>query len=244
MRVELIDFLVHRVEPVGSACSLIALEYLARSPQLLSPNLAAFLDVVIQMDTRNFSTGERKFTLVDVSAHESLLEITDSLGQIYSVVDELRNDNSGFSTDELFRKDLKIRIAGTVRYGISSITGLSMQQLYDRDASLFARMGQFALVNELELHCVLVSNGNHDRARELVCVSKDDHLLSTVSNAVVRSGFVRAETAPAVQSRDEAIDWNVSFELESVSSRKRIAPFIQQAVSSIVVFKEPKCNWT
>lgn len=230
-----LDSLLYKdIRMVGSACSLIALHIQSHYVDtLISNTIASMLMSAILLDTVNFSPIERKTHDVDVQAFMWLFTFHPVPHEdLYKTLVDLRGDNIGFTTWDLFRRDIKFRLSGSTRYAISSISGKSLEEWLSEDMRLFSKMAVFAEQVNVSAYCLLTkgvsSESSNHVLRDLVCIGDDSEIMDMLTIGVMSSGFVRQ----SMNLRDlHDMSPNLSVRLDATSSRKRISPFIQRALS-------------
>jgi len=153
---------------------------------------------------------------------------------LFRALQGLRRDTSGLSTAELFRKDLKFRVSSGMRYAISSVSGVALQEWLAEDIDLFSKMERFARQVNVSLFCLLtngVTGGSTSQVmRDLVCLGSNGELLDRISESLTDSGYVQQNLNLHELQHTSP---NLLVRLNDSSSRKRISPLIHHAVKQI-----------
>lgn len=160
-------------ETVGSACTLVAEQLLARRPQLLDPGLALLLLGPILLDTAGLSDEAGRSARKDRDMAERLAaEARVDAAELYAELQARRSSLGRVSSRELLRRDLKEAEAGSVRYGLASVPQLSGDWAR-REANLPGALQRFREARALDLLLVLMYADGQVFRRELaVCAAE------------------------------------------------------------------------
>ncbi len=224
---------VRTVEPVGSACTLVAERFFRQQPEALDPPLAALLLGPILLDTAGLDPGAGRGTERDriVAARLEALAGPPSAG-LYARLLEARRDLPGLSSEELLRRDYKEGRAAGGRYGISSVP-LSRERWRERDGQLDLALGRFREARALDLLVVMTGYAEQDPAGAL----------AGQPPAVFRRELALCAGEPVLAARAEAFLRNLPLRLQELPgsgpgvhwfrqgatelSRKRLEPLLR-----------------
>lgn len=218
------------IEPVGSACTLVAEKILEDGMSDIPSDVAVLLAGTILLDTVNLDPAAGRVTPKDEAMVSALLPIAGKSQQV--LFDRLQFEKfnvASLSTFDLLRKDYKEYTAGAVRYGMSSVL-LSLESWKKKDSKLPEELKRYAESRKLSLLFVMNAYTEPKFTRELVVYSPDSALFKKID------GFLKAtdlglSTVPApAGSTPDCSGWfaqaNESY------SRKKLQPIIQQFLES------------
>ncbi|XP_071787927.1 uncharacterized protein [Asterias amurensis] len=111
------------IEMVGSCCTLVAEKILAENCDVIDDGIAKLLLGPILVDTVNLSASAGKATAKDITMVEELSKLCPDLDKdkMYQELQEAKADISGFTCDEILRKDFKCVTGASMNIGMSSI---------------------------------------------------------------------------------------------------------------------------
>ncbi|XP_033625283.1 protein prune homolog 2-like isoform X3 [Asterias rubens] len=111
------------IETVGSCCTLVAEKILAENCDVIDDGIAKLLLGPILVDTVNLSASAGKATAKDITMVEELSKLCPDLDKdkMYQELQEAKADISGFTSDEILRKDFKCVTGASMNIGMSSI---------------------------------------------------------------------------------------------------------------------------
>jgi len=117
-----------QIAMVASTTTLVTTELL-KSP-LLSVSVATLLQACVLLDTRNLNAAEVNYLPPDREAATALQEITGrDPAKFYEDLFRRRLDVSGLPLRDLLRKDSKFVATGDLRFCMSSLAGISLDEL-------------------------------------------------------------------------------------------------------------------
>jgi len=162
-------------ETVGSTCTLVAEQVLARRAGLLDSGLATLLLGPILVDTAGLAAAAGRTTRKDRQIAATLATAAGvDPAELYAQLQERRSSLGRASSRDLLRRDIKTAQAGSIRYGLASVPRLS-GQWRQREANLPAALQAFREARNLDVLLVLMySDGEgRDFRRELaVCAGE------------------------------------------------------------------------
>jgi exopolyphosphatase len=230
------------VEPVGSACTLVARQILERKPGILDAQLATLLLAAVLLDTVNLDPEAGRGTHRDREIVRQLIRRVDAdTTGLYHELVRARSDVVGLSSFQLLGKDYKEGKAGKLHYGMSSVP-LLLDSWCRRDERLGQALSDFLTGRALDLLVVLLYRRGDGFKRQLIVCSGDEHLLShVVSRLEEPLGLAEASTVtprgeatrepPTIRSRGVVVR---SFtQGETGESRKRMEPRLREILSSL-----------
>jgi exopolyphosphatase len=146
---------VRSVEPVGSACTLVAERYFRQRPEALDPELAVLLLGPILLDTAGLDPAAGRTSERDRAAAGRLADLAGpAAAGLHARLLEVRRDLPGLSSEELLRRDYKEGRAAGGRYGISSVP-LSRERWGRRDGQRDRALARFREARALDLLLVM-----------------------------------------------------------------------------------------
>jgi exopolyphosphatase len=151
------------VEPVGSACTLVAERFFRERPEAVDAELARLLLGPILLDTAFLDPAAGRATERDRAAAARLEELAGmNPADLHGRLLAARRDLPGLSTEELLRRDYKEGEEGGTRYGISSVS-LSREHWRGRDPQLDQGLRRFR--EGLALDLLVVMTGYLEEGR-------------------------------------------------------------------------------
>ncbi len=217
------------LEPVGSACTLVAEQILHRKPEIIDPQLATLLLGAVLLDTVNLDPDAGRATEKDREIAGSLMKAgpVDSTG-LYHDLARARSDVEGLSSARLLGRDYKERMVATVRLGMSSVS-LLMDSWRRRDERLEEALCGFLADRALDLLVVFLYGQGQSFERQVILCSAEERLLNHVA-AKLAQPLGLAEF-PA-QSRGGVVI-RCFVQGKTTESRKRIAPLLREILESL-----------
>lgn len=162
-----VDRELREIRVVGSASSLIALDFYRRDQDELGPDWAALLLGPVLLDTANL-LSTNKTTERDLQAGAFLVQAAGEIvpDDFYDRLSDARSDTAGFTPRMLLRKDMKRYTVGTVHYTISGLPG---GVVYDwvNDPALIEAVQQLHLEEDACLAMVLAMPAFDEEAGEV-----------------------------------------------------------------------------
>lgn len=218
------------IEPVGSACTLVAEKILADGKADIPSDVALLLAGTILLDTVNLDQAAGRVTPKDKVIVSDLIPRAGKSQQV--LFDRLQFEKfnvASLSTFDLLRKDYKEYSAGSVRFGMSSVL-LSLKSWEKKDSKLPEELKRYAVSRKLSLLFVMNAYTEPKFTRELVIYSPDTALFQKVDGFLKTSDLgLSSLSAPAGRTTGN-FGWfaqaNQSY------SRKKLQPAIQQFLES------------
>lgn len=224
---------LRRIEPVGSAATLVAEMILRDNPELLDEGTATLLLGTLLLDTVNLSPGAGRVTPKDTDVANQLRGIAGAESQtLFDALQSAKFDVSALGTGDLLRKDYKEWDGERLRYGISSVL-TPLANWIAKDPDLIAGLREY--LQSRNLHCLIAmmaySGADGAFHRELAVLTPDQalrtRLLSYLNTDV--SGLNPIHP-PNLQDADR-VDF---FTLDDVSlSRKKLQPILHRFFSGM-----------
>ena len=217
------------LEPVGSACTLVAEQILHRKPEILDPQLATLLLGAVLLDTVNLDPDAGRATAKDRGIAGSLMKAgpVDGAG-LYHELARARSDVEGLSSARLLGRDYKERTVATVRLGMSSVA-LLMDSWRRRDERLGEALCAFLADRKLDLLVVFLYGQGQSFERQVILCSTEERLLNHVT-AELAQPLGLAEFP--VQSRGGAAI-RCFAQGKTTESRKRVEPLLREILESL-----------
>ncbi|MFU8896392.1 MAG: DHHA2 domain-containing protein [Gammaproteobacteria bacterium] len=214
------------VEPVGSACTLVAERLLSRNAAAVEAGLAQLLVGTILLDTVNLSSDAGRTTAKDVETATRLLSICGAdRKELFERLQFEKFNVAALDTSDLLRKDYKEFEFGGVRCGIASVL-MSATQWLDKDPDLAASLAEFAAARELDLLLAMNAYTEPEFRRDLVVWAADETLRQRVLEFLQGSELglqpISHPDAPAVALFAQA---NAAY------SRKKLQPLLQDLLA-------------
>lgn len=214
------------IEPVGSACTLVAEKILAEGMADIPSDVALLLAGTILLDTVNLDPKAGRVTPKDDAVVRALLPIAGKSQQ--ALFDRLQFEKFNvvsLSTFDLLRKDYKEYSAGSIRYGMSSVL-LSLESWKEKDLELTKELKRYTESRKLSILLVMNAYTEPKFTRELVVYSPDFALFRKVVD-FLKASDLRLSPLPAPEgSTIENFGW--FYQANESYSRKKLQPIIQQ----------------
>lgn len=169
---------LRRIEPVGSAATLVAEMILGDHPALLEEGTATLLLGTILLDTVNLDPSANRVTPKDTDVANRLRTVArGDPNALFDALQSAKFDVSTLATDDLLRKDYKEWGVGGARYGIGSVlTPLASWIAKDPDVV----DGLIAFLRSRDLQCLIAMMAYTDAGnafhRELAVIVSDPAL--------------------------------------------------------------------
>lgn len=219
--------LVNRsIEPVGSACTLVAEKILADGSLDIPSDIALLLAGTILLDTVNLDPAAGRVTARDQAMVSALLpRAGKSQKELFDRLQYEKFNVASLSTSDLLRKDYKEYTAGAVRYGMSSVL-LSLESWKKKDSKLPEELKRYAETRKLSILFVMNAYTEPKFTRELVVFCPNTVLFQKVDAFLKSSDLGLSPLGAPSGSDQEHFGWfaqaNESY------SRKKLQPVIQQ----------------
>jgi len=215
-----------RIEPVGSATTLVAEAMLCEKPALIGAGLATLMLGTILLDTVNLDPAAQRVTAKDREIAVQLGEASSlAAGELFETLEAEKFNVSALSTPDLLRKDYKAWGTPSLTYGISTVM-TSIQDWSAKDSSLVAGMETF--LRSRGLACLLAMMAYTDAGRtfhrELVVYAPDPLLAAELAAMLEASdlGLSRARPVGLVDSGKV----KMYTQLNTSISRKKLQPLL------------------
>ncbi|KAJ3114261.1 Exopolyphosphatase [Phlyctochytrium bullatum] len=247
------------IEPVGSATSLIALEWQKSNhlTESLDSSLAVLMLAPILLDTINLEQKFGRCTDKDVEASKFLLlksGIPENQIQTFSkdYFEDLQNakfDCSGLSNEDLLKKDYKevvVKLPGTrgeIKFGISSVTWF-LDAWAQREGgnldSVLASIKQFSSSQKLDIALVMLAFNHKDTTigfqRELLVLvspfmERDSGLAAKFISEMEAKGSELDLETKKIPCKDLGSELFAYVQRNGKMSRKLLLPVVERIVS-------------
>ncbi len=217
------------IEPVGSCMTLVAGLALTGATEAIDRSCAVLMAGTVLLDTVNLDPQAGRVTPKDAALVTAVLRRTRM--EQKALFDKLQSEKfnvADLSTADLLRKDYKEYIAGSLRYGMSSVL-LSIEDWKKKDKGLAKALAAYA--QSRNLHVLIVMNAYTEPkfARELVVYSADVTLFSKLSVWLAASDLGLAVVPGPADAPASSYGW-YSQANESYS-RKKLQPPLQEALA-------------
>ena len=169
------------VEPVGSACTLVAERLLRHKPGIMDAGLAILLAGPILLDTVNLDMKAGRSSPKDRRIARCLLRIGRLEAAVfYAQLLEAKQDLPGLSTEEILRRDCKIGEAAGILYGVSS-SPIPLRRWLEWDPDWEESLRQFLIDRGLDLLIVMIARQGEVFHRELIVCCPEPRLAERLS---------------------------------------------------------------
>jgi exopolyphosphatase len=229
------------VEPVGSACTLVAEQILQRQPEILDRQLATLLLAAVLLDTVNLDPDAGRVTEKDREIAGLLIQTgSAAAADLYEELVQARCEVGALSSSQLLARDFKKGEAEAVRFGMSSVP-LLLDSWRRREERLEETLSGFLVENELDLLLVLLYQQGDGFKRQLVACTGDEHLLAHVVAGLteplglveisvrIHGGEGQKQPHPA---GDRRVVIRSFTQRQASESRKRIEPRLREILES------------
>lgn len=229
------------VEPVGSACTLVAEQILQRESGILDRQLATLLLAAVLLDTVNLDPQAGRVTDKDRKIAELLIQAgsVDPAG-LYEELVRARSDVEGRSSRQLLGRDYKEGSSGGVRFGMSSVP-LLLDCWNRRDRRIAEAISGFLEEKELDLLVVFLYRHGRVFKRQLVFCGAEEKLVTDVASRL--AGPLGLTQMPMMEDEKRAVqsprrDGGRAVVVlgfaqgNSGESRKRIEPRIREVLEN------------
>jgi exopolyphosphatase len=214
------------VEPVGSACTLVAELLLSNAPAAVEPGLAELLLGTILLDTVNLDPEAKRATGKDHAIAARLQAICGAEpAALFERLQFEKFNVASLDTPDLLRKDYKQYQMGPVRCGMASVL-LPVSRWLAKDPGLGESMAAFAARNGLDLLLAMNAYTDPEFRRELVVWASEPELRDRVLGFLAASdlGLSPIDAAPAAGEPGIAM----FSQANAAYSRKKLQPLVQQ----------------
>ncbi|XP_045114561.1 exopolyphosphatase PRUNE1-like [Portunus trituberculatus] len=222
------------VEPVGSCCTLVAEQVMAKNPALLDPVTASLLYGTIILDTVNLNPAAKRVTPKDIEVASQLARLMSPPPSSFRIVHhasggvqeltEAKADVSGLTCDQLLRKDLKVATGGGLRVGVASVPLRVTDFLGRSEGGRY--LAEHLVTQGYQMLLVLgVTITQETVTRDLAVYCPDTHIREQVTSALVEGQGGVLQLAP--QECEDVEGW-VAFRQGNVgASRKVVMPILK-----------------
>lgn len=217
------------VEPVGSCMTLVAGLALASAPAAIDRSLAVLMTGTVLLDTVNLDPQAGRVTPKDAALVAAVLGHT--VMEQKALFDRLQTEKfnvADLSTADLLRKDYKEYVAGSLRYGMSSVL-LSIADWKKKDKGLAKALAAYASERKLQVLVVMNAYTEPRFTRELVVYSADAGLFSKLSAWLAASDLGLAAVPGPADAPASAYGWYA--QANESYSRKKLQPPLQDALA-------------
>ncbi len=220
-----------RIEPVGSAATLVAEAMLRDRPELIEAGPATLLLGTILLDTVNLDPAAERVTAKDEAIAARLAEVAASnADDLFATLEAEKFNVSALGTGDLLRKDYKAWDTPSGTYGMSTVL-TSIEDWIAKDPGLVA--GLDAFLRSRGLACLLGMMAYTDAGggfRRQLAVYVPDPALAAGLTAMLEAsdlGLNRIQPAGLTDS-DQAMFFN---QQNTAISRKKLQPLLHRFFS-------------
>ena len=234
---------MRRIEPLGSACTLVAELYFSEAPQLLDVSVRTLLAGVILLDTNNFLNLDK----TKPRDRQALQKLCESDGIPHGLYDQLQFSKcdpaywSTIGTYDLLRTDFKAFETSGQRYGIASINGgvgdLAQLSLARGAASVREAFARYAADTGIEvliaMCCYPDGPGGWSTAkRDVIIYCPSVPLRSGLATHLSDHDAVQLQALPEC-AFSAFHDIQMFRQLKTDSSRKQLQPVVDKWYSTV-----------
>ncbi len=215
-----------KIEPVGSAATLVAEAMLRDRPALVDAVSATLLLGTILLDTVNLDPAAERVTAKDQAVAARLSEVAGSDADgLFTTLEAEKFNVSALGTGDLLRKDYKAWDTPSGTYGMSTVL-TSLEDWIAKDPGLVT--GLDAFVRSRGLDCLLAmmayTDGSGAFRRELAVYASDRVLAAELTAMLATSALGLNRIRPAGMTDSEKA---MFFTQGNTSmSRKRLQPLL------------------
>ncbi|KAK8393659.1 hypothetical protein O3P69_006770 [Scylla paramamosain] len=215
------------VEPVGSCCTLVAEQVMAKNPALLDPVTASLLYGTIILDTVNLNPAAKRVTPKDIEVASQLARLMSpppSSLEVFQELTEAKADVSGLTCDQLLRKDVKVATGGGLCVGVASVP-LRVTDFLGRSEGGRCLAEHLATQGYQMLLVLGITITQETVTRDLAVYCPDTHLREQVTSALVEGQGGVLQLAP---QECDGVESCVAFRQGNVgASRKVVMPILK-----------------
>ncbi len=217
-----------RIEPVGSAATLVAQAILRDRPDLIEAGPATLLLGTILLDTVNLDPSAQRVTAKDEAMAARLGEVAGSnADHLFATLEAEKFNVSALGTGDLLRKDYKTWETPSGTYGMSTVL-TSIADWIAKDADLVA--GLDAFLRTRGLTCLLAMMAYTDAGgsfhRELVVYVPDSVLAARLTAMLEASDLGLSRIQPAgLRDSGQAMFFT---QRNAAISRKKLQPLLHR----------------
>lgn len=217
------------IEPVGSCMTLVAGLALEGAATAIDRSCAVLMAGTVLLDTVNLDSQAGRVTPKDAALATAILGRTGMDQK--ALFDRLQSEKfnvADLSTADLLRKDYKEYVAGSLRYGMSSVL-LSIEDWKKKDKGLAKALTAYAQDRKLQVLVVMNAYTEPKFTRELVVYSPDAALFAKLSAWLAAADLGLAAVPGPADAPTSSYGW-YSQANESYS-RKKLQPPLQDALA-------------
>lgn len=215
------------VEPVGSCCTLVAEQVMAKNPALLDPVTASLLYGTIILDTVNLNPAAKRVTPKDIEVASQLARLMSPLPsslEVFQELTEAKADVSGLTCDQLLRKDVKVATGGGLCVGVASVP-LRVTDFLGRSEGGRCLSEHLATQGYQMLLVLGITITQETVTRDLAVYCPDTHIREQVTSALVEG---QGGVLQLVPQECEGVENCVTFRQGNVgASRKVVMPILK-----------------
>ncbi len=180
---------LRKIEPVGSAATLVAELILGEAEDLLDAGVTTLLLGTILLDTVNLDPEAKRVTPKDETVAAELLKRSGiEQKALFNRVQHEKFNVSALDSDDLLRKDYKQWELGCHRVGISSVL-LSFAEWLQKDASLSQSLARYAESRDLDVLLAMNAYTAPEFTRELGVYCPDGELRAKLLDYLEQCGL-------------------------------------------------------
>ncbi len=220
-----------RIEPVGSAATLVAEAMLQDRPGLVEAGPATLLLGTILLDTVNLAPAAERVTPKDKEIAARLGEVVGSdADDLFAILEVEKFNVSALGTGDLLRKDYKAWDTPSGTYGMSTVL-TSLEDWIAKDPGLVCGLDSF--LRSRCLACLVAmmayTDATGDFRRELAVYAPDPAVTSDLTAMLEASNLGLSRIRPAGLAAPEQA---VLYTQRNTSiSRKKLQPLVHRFFS-------------
>lgn len=216
------------VEPVGSCCTLVAEQVMARNPALLDPVTASLLYGTIILDTVNLNPAAKRVTPKDVEVATQLARLMrpppTSSHEVFQELTAAKANVSHLTCDQLLRKDVKVAVEGGLCVGVASVPLRVMEVLALSEGGRY--LAEHSAARGYQALLLLgITIAQETVTRDLALYCPDENFRSQVAKALEEGeGGVLQLTRQACEEVESCVAFHQG---NSGASRKVVLPMLK-----------------
>ncbi|XP_053653271.2 exopolyphosphatase PRUNE1 isoform X2 [Cherax quadricarinatus] len=215
------------VEMVGSCCTLVTEQVLARNPALLDSVTASLLYGTIILDTVNLNEAAKRVTPKDVDMIgrlQPLLSSSINRSEIFQQLTNAKANVSGLTSDQLLRKDVKVTSAGDLKVGVASVP--MMVKEYLQRPEVGETLSEHCSSEDYSVLVIMgISITGEVVHRDIAIYSPQDHLRNQL---VVYLRDAQGEVLQLLPFDSDIVGCSAFLQRNIAASRKVVLPLIKE----------------
>lgn len=213
------------IRPVGSACTIVAENFLSKAPSLIDKSIGTLLLGTILLDTVNLDPKAERVKPEDEKAAEELIKITGiDKDKLFEKIQFEKFNVSSLGTYDLLRKDYKEWDLGKVKCGIASVL-MSASDWLEKDPDIVSSFEKFRSEKNLDILFAMNAFTEPEFTRNLFIYTPDQILRKKVVDFLEGSDLGLEKIDTSGISSPEKI--NVYNQKNLGISRKKLQPLLK-----------------